>query len=53
MVKIIEARGVPVMCLKNDDKVGYVGEVLYDSRDNVAGFILDGAPGFGKKYIKL
>jgi len=53
MVKIIEARGVPVICMKNDTRAGYVGDALYDSKDNVAGFIVDGAPGFGRKYIRL
>lgn len=52
-MKINEARGVPVVCLKDDTRAGYVGDVLYDKNDNVGGFIVDGAPGFGKKYIRL
>lgn len=53
MVRIIEARGVPVVCLKNDARAGYLGDALYDSKDNVGGFLVDGAPGFGKKFIRL
>lgn len=53
MVRLIEARGVPVICLKNDARAGYLGDALYDSKDNVGGFLVDGAPGFGKKFIRL
>ena len=57
MIRIQECKGVPVVCLKDEGRLGFVSDPLYDEQNNVKGFLLDGENGFTgkfrKKYIAL
>lgn len=57
MIRILDCKGAPVVCLKDEGRLGFVGDALYDSENNVKGFILEGENGFTgrffKKYIAL
>lgn len=53
MVRLLEARGVPVITLKGENKVGYLGEPIYNKEEEIQGFFIDGAKGLGKRYIEL
>ncbi len=53
MVRLLEARGVPVITLKGENKVGYLGEPIYNKDEEIQGFFVDGAKGIGRRYIEL
>ena len=53
MVRLLEIRGVPVVTLKGENKVGYVGEPIYNHDEEIQGFYVDGAKGLGKRYVEL
>ena len=40
------------MCLKDEGRLGFVGEALYDGENNVKGFLLEGENGFTGKFVK-
>ena len=42
MIRILDCKGVPVVCLKDEGRLGFVGEALYDGENNVKGFLLEG-----------
>lgn len=52
MIRILDCKGVPVVCLKDEGRLGFVGEALYDGENNVKGFILEGENGFSGKFVK-
>ncbi|MBQ8165114.1 MAG: hypothetical protein IJZ94_04795 [Clostridia bacterium] len=41
MTSILGVKGVPVVCLKDDSRVGYIGDALYDNESKVCAFILE------------
>ncbi len=53
MVRLLEARGVPVVCLKGENRVGYLGEPIYNEEEEIQGFLIDGAKGVGRRYVEL
>ena len=53
MVRLLEARGVPVVTLQGEQKVGYVGEPIYNKDEEIQGFFVDGAKGIGRRYVEL
>lgn len=53
MIRLLEARGVPVVCLKDDKRVGYLGQPIYNEDDEIRGFLVDGAKGVGRRYVEL
>ena len=53
MVRLLEARGIPVICLKDNRRVGYLGEPIYNEDEDIRGFLIDGAKGFGRRYVEL
>ena len=57
MIRIQECKGVPVVCLKDEGRLGFVSAPLYDEQNNVKGFLLESENGFTgkfrKKYIAL
>lgn len=57
MIRILDCKGVPVVCLKDGERLGFVGDALYDGDNNVKGFMIEGDNGFTgrftKKYIAL
>ncbi len=53
MVRLLEARGVPVICLKDNRRVGYLGEPIYNEDEEIRGFLIDGAKGIGRRYVEL
>ncbi len=53
MVRLLEARGVPVVCLKGENRVGYLGEPIYNEEEEIRGFLVDGAKGVGRRYVEL
>ncbi len=53
MIRLLEARGVPVVCLKGEHRVGYLGEPIYNEDDEIRGFLVDGAKGVGRRYVEL
>ena len=53
MVRLLEARGVPVVTLKNENRVGYLGEPIYNKEEEIQGFFVDGAKGIGRRYVEL
>ena len=52
MIRILDCKGVPVVCLKDEGRLGFVGEALYDGENNVKGFLLEGENGFTGKFVK-
>ena len=54
MVKIEETKGVPIICMKNDSRIGYVEGPVYDDDGYVVGFLADiKGTLFGKRFIAL
>ena len=53
MVRLLEARGVPVITLKDAHKLGYLGEPIYNKEEEIQGFFVDGAKGLGRRYVEL
>ena len=53
MIRLLEARGIPVVCLKGDNRVGYLGQPIYNKEEEIQGFLIDGAKGLGKRYVEL
>ena len=51
MIRILDCKGVPVVCLKDEGRLGFVGEALYDGENNVKGFLLEGENGFTGKFV--
>ncbi len=54
MVRIAETKGIPVICMRDASRIGYIDSPVYDSDGFVIGFFADikGAV-FGKRYIAL
>lgn len=54
MIKIMETKGIPVICMKNDRKIGYISVPVYDKSGNITGFLAEirGAL-FGKRFIDI
>ena len=52
MIRILDCKGVPVVCLKDEGRLGFVGEALYDGENNVKGFLLEGENGFTGRFVK-
>ena len=56
-IRIQECKGVPVVWLKDEGRLGFVSAPLYDEQNNVKGFLLESENGFTgkfrKKYIAL
>lgn len=57
MIRIQECKGVPVVCLKDEGRLGFIANPLYDKESNIKGFLLESENGFTgkfrKKYIAL
>lgn len=53
MVRLLDARGLPVVCLKGENRVGYLGEPIYNEDEEIRGFLIDGAKGIGRRYVDL
>ena len=57
MIRIQECKGVPIVCLKDEGRLGFVSEPLYDAQNTVKGFLVESENGFSgkfrKKYIAL
>ena len=57
MIRIQECKGVPIVCLKDEGRLGFVSEPLYDEQNTVKGFLIESENGFSgkfrKKYIAL
>ena len=57
MIRIQECKGVPVVCLKDEGRLGFIANPLYDEQSNIKGFLLESENGFAgkfrKKYIAL
>ena len=41
LTSVLGVKGVPVVCLKDDSRVGYVGDALYNSDNKICAFILE------------
>ena len=54
VINILGVKGIPIVCLKDDSRAGYVGDALYDSDGKVCGFTVE-SMGFSlrKKMIPL
>lgn len=52
MIRILDCKGAPVVCLKDEGRLGFVGDALYDSENNVKGFMLEGENGFTGRFFK-
>lgn len=57
MIRVNDCKGIRVVCLKDKDKIGFLGDALYDAQGSVKGFLLESESGFSgrlrKKYIAL
>ncbi|MBO5417672.1 MAG: PRC-barrel domain-containing protein [Clostridia bacterium] len=54
MVKIEETKGVPIICIKDDSRIGFVEGPVYDDDGYVIGFFADVKGNlFRKKFISL
>lgn len=53
-MRVGDVKGVPIISLENDKKLGYAREPLYDLHQHIDGFLIDvNGINFGKKYILL
>lgn len=52
MIRINDCKGVRVVCLKDEGRLGFLGDALYDEQNNVKGFMLDSETGFAGKLRK-
>ena len=41
MTGVMGVKGVPVVCLKDDSRVGYVGDALFDRENKICAFMLE------------
>ena len=57
MIRIQECKGVPVVCLKDEGRLGFVSTPLYNEQNSIKGFLIESENGFTgkfrKKYILL
>ncbi len=57
MIRIHDCKDVPVICMKDGTRMGFLTAPLYDSEKNVKGFLIEGNSGISlrlvKKYILL
>jgi len=52
MIRIQECKGVPVVCLKDEGRLGFIANPLYDKESNTKGFLLESENGFTGKFRK-
>jgi len=53
-MRVGDVKGVPIISLENDKKLGYVRDPLYDHHQHINGFLIDvNGISFSKKYILL
>ena len=52
MIRIQECKGVPVVCLKDEGRLGFISNPLYDKESNIKGFLLESENGFTGKFRK-
>ncbi len=52
MIRIQECKGVPVVCLKDEGRLGFIANPLYDKESNIKGFLLESENGFTGKFRK-
>lgn len=54
MVRISETKGIPIICIKDESRVGYIESPVFDDDGYVLGFLAD-IKGvlFGKRFIPL
>ncbi len=54
MVKVMDIKGIPIVCLKDDSRAGFLMEPLYDEVNCITGFLVDQIGlSFGRKYVAL
>lgn len=57
MIRIHDCKDVPVMCMKDGMRLGFLTTPLYDGEKNIKGFLIEGNSGISlkivKKYISL
>ncbi len=54
MVKIAETKGIPIVCMKDDSRIGYLDMPVFDEDGFVIGFTADiKGTLFKKRYISL
>ena len=57
MIRILDCKGACVVCLKDEGRLGFIGDALYDGDNSVKGFMLESENGFtgrfSRKYILL
>lgn len=54
MVKVMDIKGIPIVCLKDDSRVGFLMEPLYDETNSISGFLVDQIGlSFGRKFVAL
>ena len=41
MIRIMETKGIPVVCMKDDSRIGYIDVPVYDKDGNSAGFFAE------------
>lgn len=53
-MRVGDVKGIPIISLEDDQKLGYVRDPLYDNQQHIDGFLLDlNRISFGKRYILL
>lgn len=52
MIRIQECKGVPVVCLKDEGRLGFVSTPLYNEQNSIKGFLIESENGFTGKFRK-
>lgn len=54
MVKLMDVKGIPIVCLKDESRAGFLMEPVYDESNCIVGFLVDQLGlSFGRKFIAL
>lgn len=54
MIRVMDIRGMPVICLRDGNRVGYVFGPMFDENECLTGFLIDGkGMSLSKRYVAL
>ena len=54
MVKLMDVKGIPIVCLKDESRAGFLMEPVYDEVNCIVGFLVDQIGlSFGRKFVAL
>lgn len=54
MVRVMDVKGIPIVCLKDDSRAGFLMEPVYDESNLIIGFVVDQIGlSFRRKFLAL